>query len=182
WDYASLKAQAFQKGYDKIITLVPLKIEAKYGEKIATFCGDNQDAIQEGLEKMTNLRGWTGFYVRLREFKDNPEKLKLYTDSAADLLKVPKDTPADKLLVQIKTRIKEELDTFKKSLQTRNDAFIKVLKEHEFGKAAVVIGGLHADDLREKLEKAGMGCEILEPPGYQADDEHLIQDFEKALN
>jgi hypothetical protein len=182
WDYDSLKAQVHQKGYEKIITLVPLKIEAKYGDKIATFCGDNQAAIQIGLEKVTNLRGWTGFYVRLNEFKDNPEKLKLYTDSAADLLKVSKDTPREQLVIQVKGRIKEELDTFTKSLQTRNDSFVKVLQDHDYKKAVVVVGGLHAEDLREKLEKAGLGCEIFEPPGYQADDEHLIEDFQKAMN
>jgi hypothetical protein len=182
WDYDSLKAQSFQKGFDKIITLVPLKIEAKYGDKIATFCGDNNDAIREGLEKMSNLRGWMGFYVRLTEFKNNPEKLKLYTDSAADLLKVPKDTPTDKLMVQIKEHIKEELEAFQKSLATRNDAFVKTLQAQDFTQAAVVVGGLHANDLRDKLEKAGLGCEILEPPGYQPDDESLVRDFEKAMN
>jgi hypothetical protein len=181
WDYPALKGQAFQKGYDKIITLVPLKIEAKYGDKIATFCGDNDEAIHDGLEKMSNLRGWMGFYVRLSEFKNNPEKLKLYTDSAADLLKVSKDTPADKLLTQIKERIKEELEGFNKSLQTRNEFMVKALQAHEYSKAAIVIGGLHANGLKEKLEKAGLGCEIYEPPGYQPDDEKLVHDFENAM-
>lgn len=181
WDYSTLHAQAFQKGYDKIITLVPLKIEAKYGDKIATFCGDNDEAIHEGLEKTSNLRGWMGFYVRLTEFKNNPEKLKLYSDSATDLLKVPKDTPADKLMARIKERIKEEVEAFKKSLNTRNESFVKTLQGHEFTKAAIVIGGLHANDLKEKLEKAGIGCEIYEPPGYQPDDEKLLQEFESAL-
>jgi hypothetical protein len=182
WDYTSLKAQAFQKAYDKILTLVPLKIEAKYGEKIATFCGDNLAQIQEGLEKSSNLRGWMGFYIRLNEFKDNPEKLKLYTDSAAELLKISKDTPRDKMLMQIKERIKDELTAFRNSLYARNDSFVKVLQEHDFKHAAVVIGGLHAADLRDKLEKAGLGCEVYEPPGYQPEDEKLVDDFQKAVN
>lgn len=182
WDFSALKGQAQQKGYDKIITLVPLKIEAKYGDKISTLCGDNEALIQEGNMRVSNLRGWMGFYVRLNEFKDNPEKLKLYSDSAAELLKVPKDTPEEKLMGQIKDKLKTELESFRKSLLARNDSFVKVLQGHEFTKAAIVIGGLHADDLKEKIEKAGMGCEVLEPPGYQRDDEQLVQEFQKALN
>jgi hypothetical protein len=42
-----------------------------------------------------------------------------------------------------------------------------------------VIGGLHAADLKAKLETAGLNCEILEPPGYARNSENLIRDFEK---
>ena len=182
WDYGALKSQSQQKGYDKIITLAPLKLEAKYGDKVTTICGDSDALIQEGNLRLRNLRGWMGFYVRLSESKNDPEKSKLYSESAADLLKIPRDTPHEKLIGQIKDRLKEELEAFRKSLDSRDDFFVKALQDHEFSKAALVIGGLHADDLKEKLTKAGIGCEVLEPPGYQREDEKLIQDFQKALD
>lgn len=182
WDYSSLKAQCLQKNYDRIITLQPLKVEAKYGDKINTLCGDNDELVREGLLRISNLRGWEGFYTRLSESSADAEKIKLYSEGAADLLKVPKDTPVDKLLPLIKDRIKSELQAFYKSLDDRNTSFVKVLQDHEFSKAAVVVGGLHAKDLKEKIDKAGMNCEVLEPPGYQRESESLIQDFEKALN
>lgn len=181
WDVASLKAQSFQKNYSKIITLAPMKVEAKYGDKITTFCGDSDQLIREGSLRLSNLRGWVGFYTRLKESVD-AEKTKLYSEGAADLLKVPKDTPVDKLLPMIKERINTELQAFQKSLHDRNDAFLKTLEERDFSKAAVVIGGLHAEDLKEKIEKAGMNCEVLEPPGYIKENENLVQDFQKALN
>ncbi len=181
WDVASLKGQASQKGYDKIITLAPLKIFAKYGEQVKTVCGDSDALIQEGNLRLSNLRGWMGFYTRLSEDRQATEKSQVYADSATDLLKIPRTTGRPELLKQIKDKIKVELEAFHKSLKDRDDAFVKVLQAQDFKKAAIVIGGLHADDLKEKVEKAGIGCEVLEPPGYQNDDEKLIQDFQKAL-
>ena len=182
WDYASLKAQSSQRGYDKIITLVPLKVEAKYGDKISTICGDNDNLIREGSLRLSNLRGWMGFFHRLGEKYDDPEKLKLYSESAAELLKVAKDTSPDKLLPMVKDKLKGELEGFDKSLIERNDSFVKALEGHDFKNAAVVIGGLHAHDLKEKIEKAGMNCVVLEPPNYHRENETLIQEFRKALD
>ncbi len=180
WDFASLKVQSQTKAYEKIITLVPLKIKAKYGDKIQTVCGDSEALIQEGNLRLSNLRGWMGFIDRLGENKGTSDQTKLYSESAAELLKAPKDTPIDKLVVQIKERIKQDLDGYYKSLNARNDSFVKTLVEKDFEKAAIVVGGMHAADLRDKLEKAGLGCEIFEPPGYQRDDEKLVQDFQKT--
>ena len=181
WDLQSLKAEVGRKGYDKIITLVPLKIEAKYGAKVQTLCGDVETLIQEGNLRLSNLRGWMGFYTRLSENKNDGEKTKLFSESAADLLRIPRDTPPPQLMAQIRAKLKEELEAFRKSLDERDDAFVKVLSDHDFTKAAIVIGGLHAADLKTKLENAGLGCEILEPPGYQRDDEKLIEEFARAL-
>jgi hypothetical protein len=182
WDYNSLKKQSQQRGYEKIITLVPLKIQAKYGDKTATICGDNDALIQEGNLHISNLRGWSGFHSRLTESKDDAEKTKLYADEAADLLKVPRNTPRDMLMSQIRDQIKSELDAFQQTITKRNDAYVESLQNKEFSKAAIVIGGLHATDLKAKLEKAGLGCEILEPPGYQSEDEKLIQEFERQTH
>src|SRR5262249_34473776 len=120
WDYESLKGQAQRKGYERIITMVPLKIEARFGDKIKTLCGDNEKQIQEGNLRLSNMQGWMGFWTRIREDKDDAERLKLYTDSAAELLHVSKDTPVEKMLPKIKDHLKEELDLFLKSLSARN--------------------------------------------------------------
>lgn len=181
WDIEALKKQSQSRGYDRIVSHVPLKLEARHGDKLKTVCGDDEDLIQEGNLRISNLRGWMGFWARLSEYKEDDEKSKLYAEAAADLLKVPKDTNVAELKTKIKERVKEELDLFQKSLAARNDSFVKVLKESEYQTAAVVIGGLHAKDLREKLEAAGLACEVYEPAGYRAEDEALIQDFEKTL-
>lgn len=181
WDLESLRKQAHTKGYERILTQVPLKLEARHGDNLLTLCGDDDKQIQEGNLRLSNLRGWLGFWSRLTEHKTDPEKLKLYSEAAADLLKTPKDTPLEQLQAKIKEKIREELDAFKKSLTNRNDAFVKALDGQEFKTAAIVIGGLHVTDLKEKIQAAGYACEVLEPYGYQREDEKLIAEFEKAI-
>lgn len=180
WDLESLRGQAQTRGYEKIVTHVPLKLEARHGDKLLTICGDDEALIQEGNMRMSNLRGWVGFRSRLSETGD-PEKVKLYAETAASLLKEPKETPVDQLQTKIKEKVKEELDLFAKSLTARNEHFVKALEGREFKQAAIVIGGLHANDLKNKLQVAGFACDVLEPPGYNREDENLIQDFEKAM-
>lgn len=181
WDLESLKKESQRKHFEKILSHVLIKIEARHGDKILTVCGDNEALIQEGNLRLSNLRGWFGFFTRLTESKDDPEKQKLYGEAAADLLKVPRDTPPDKLLAQIKEKLKGEIEAFVKSIDDRNDRFLQTVKEHEFKNAVIVIGGLHAEDLRKKLEAAGIGCDVLEPRGYQREDENLVDKFEKAI-
>lgn len=180
WDYESLHKVAQTKGYEKILTLVPLKLKARFGDDVTVLCGDSEALIQEGNLHLSNLRGWMGFWTRLNE-KYTDDRGKLYADAAAELLKVPKTTPVPELLKQINARLKEELTEFKTSLNKRNDQFVATLKGQKFKTAAIVIGGAHADDLKTKLQAAGLGCDVFEPPGYQREAEQLISEFESSL-
>lgn len=181
WDIESLKAEAQRRSFEKILTHVPMKLEAKFGDRIATWCGDNDKLIQEGLVRLSNMRGWAGFVSRLSETNIDAERRQLFAETAAELLKESKETPADELLPKIKAKLSEELAAFVKSLNDRNDSFVKILQEKEFKRAAVVIGGLHVMDLKDKLEAAGFDCALFEPSGYAREDEILIKDFEKAI-
>lgn len=181
WDYESLKKISLTKTYDRIVSHVPLKLEARFQDKLLTVCGDNEKLIQEGNLRLSNLRGWGGFWTRLNENKNDLEKVKLLAESAADLLKVPKTTPIEQLLELIRKQISDELALFQKSLHDRNDGFVKALQTHPFTSASVIIGGLHASDLKEKLEAAGLPCDIMEPSGYTRENENLIRNFEKAV-
>ena len=182
WDLAALKKIAQTKGFDRIITNVPLKLEARFGDKIITMCGDNEKLIQEGNLRLSNLRGWAGFWTRLSEPKTaDDDQTKLYTEAAAELLKESKDTPVEELMPKLKQRFSAELDLFNKSLTERNDSFIKTLQDHPVKSAAIVIGGLHAEDLKGKLEAAGFNCDLMEPKGYAREGEELIKEFQKAL-
>jgi hypothetical protein len=181
WTIQELEKQAQTKNFPKIISHVPMKVEARWGDKVVTLCGDDDKLIKESQMHLSNLRGWMGFWSRLSEAKPGDEKSKLYADAAADLLKVPKDTKVEELKTKINERSHEELNQFEQTLYDRNAAFVKALQSREFKTAAVVIGGLHAADLKSKLEKAGFACDVYEPPGYSAQDENLIKEFAKAL-
>lgn len=181
WDLNSLKNESQRRNFDRILTNVAMKLEARHGDKILTLCGDNEKLIQEGNLRISNLRGWLGFWTRLTDSKNDPERQKLYGQAAADLLRLSHDTPADKLIEQIKEQMKSDLEAFQKSLNDRNDGFVKVVGEQPFQTAAVVIGGLHAEDLKKKLQAAGIGCDVLEPRGYQREEEDLVRQFQNAL-
>lgn len=181
WDLESLKRESQRRGFDRVLTNVAMKLEARHADKILTLCGDNEKLIQEGNLRISNLRGWLGFWSRLSDSKNDPEKQKLYGEAAADLLRLSHDTPPEKLIEEIKERMKSDLEAFQKSLYERNDGFVKVVSEQNFENAAVVIGGLHAEDLKNKLQSAGIGCEVLEPRGYQREEEDLLRQFQNAL-
>lgn len=180
WDYNELHKVSQTKGYDKIITQVPLKLEARFEDGVKTLCGDDDKLVQEGNLRLSNLRGWLNFSSRLRE-KYVDDKGKMYSDAAADLLKIPRSTPLPQILKKVDENMREDLMAFKQSLKDRNTSFVKTLTDADFSTAAVVIGGLHAEDLKSKVEAAGLNCEVLEPPGYQREDEQLLVDFERAI-
>ena len=180
WSVASLAKVSLSKGFDRIITSVPMKLAARFDDKLKVVCGDSEALIQEGNVRLTNLRGWVGYLTHLKQsYVDDQGKL--YADGAADLLKISRATPRPELIAKVKDRIREELAAFRKAIQERNDKFIKLIQETEFKTAAIVINGLHAEDLKAKLQAANLGCEVFEPPGYQREEERLIQDFEKLL-
>jgi hypothetical protein len=181
WDYGNLKKESQRRNFERIVSHVPLKIEVRHGNKILTMCGDSEVLIQEGNLRLSNLRGWAGFLTRLNESPHDSEKQKLYGEAAADLLQIPRDTPVDKLIEKIREKLRSEMDALKKSLADRNDKFLQVLTGHEFRNAAVILGGLHAEDLRQKLEAAGIGCDVFEPRGYRREDESLIEKFTDLL-
>lgn len=181
WDISALKKQAQTRAFERILSHVPMKLEARFGDKIRTLCGDDNQLIQEGLVRLSNMRGWAGFYNRLTEVTDDPERQKLFAESAARVLKVDLEMPIAELVPKIKEKLAEELEGFGKTLTARNDRFIKTLQTETFKSAAIVIGGLHVEDLKAKVEEAGFRCEVMEPRGYSRDDENVIREFERAI-
>ena len=181
WKIEDLAKQAQTKGFEKIVAHVPMKVEARWGDKVVTLCGDDEKLIKESQLHLSNLRGWMGFWNRFSDSKPEDGSLKLYSDAAADLLKVSKDTSIEELKKKINQRSLEELALFEQSLNDRNASFVKALNSHDFKTAAVVVGGLHASDLKLKLEQAGLACDIYEPPGYSREDENLIKEFADSL-
>ena len=184
WDLETLKKESHLKNYDRVITNIPLKIEARFGDKIHAICGDSLKQIQEGNVRVSNLRGWMGFWERLKNSpkeSGHDENLKLYAEAAADLLKISRTTPLAEIRKQIQAQIKSELESFKVSLTERGGAFAKVLHDQDFTNAAVIVSGIQASNVKSKIEEAGMDCVVLTPPGYSTSEENLLRDFEKAI-
>lgn len=181
WNYTSLKAESKGKKYDRLLTHIPLKLEARWTDKVKSYCGDSEAMIREGQIRLSNMRGWYGFLLRFGDSQLAEDHKSELAAAANQLLKHRKPKAVKDLIPEIRTKLKEELASFENSLQKRNDAFIKILSEQDYKSAAVVIGGLHSEDLRSKVEKQGFNCKIYEPPRYPAEDESLIESFRKKI-
>jgi hypothetical protein len=179
WDMKSLAAYRERKEFPKILTNVAMKLETRHGEKVLTMCGDDDALIKEGNLRLSNLRGWSGFLNRFETL--DSEAVAPYAEVAAKTLKVKVGTPVPELQAKIKEEIRNDVRRLLDSFNERNAGFVKVLEAQDFKEAAVILGGLHAADLKFRLETAGLNCEILEPPGYARDSENLIRDFQSLV-
>ncbi len=181
WSYNELRAQPKNKKYEKILTQIPLKLKAKWTSKIHAVCGDNDEQIHNSTVSLSNMRGWYGFLTRFTEKPTTPEQKAEYQESASKLLGYSKVKPIEDLVPKIREKLKTELDSFESSLKKRNESFAAALKANTFTNAAVVIGGLHAKDLKEKVEELKLNCRVMEPINYPAKDEELIESFRRLL-
>lgn len=175
WSFELLKNNSQISGYNHIITHIPLKIAAKYGSKIQVICGDSNELIEKSNLAWSDIRGLSGFSARLKEYGDNPEKQKNYLDEVITLLKLPKDTNAEVADHSIKEEIRKSIGKIMDYISQRNDVFIKKIMAQPVTKIALVVGGAHVTDLKNKLQKNNIGCDIIEPTGYDFDPDAMFR-------
>ena len=78
--------------------------------------------------------------------------------------------------------MKATLGRFSDSTHERNLSFTRKINQAKTSKPVVlVIGGLHANDLKQVFESKKMNCVILEPMAYQNDEESLNQNLQKII-
>lgn len=179
WDIKSLKDAKNNNNYDDIITLIPLKLKAKFGDDIKVVCGDNDELIKKQQLSLSNIRGYYGFYLRLSQHKKNSNKFKTYKESLETIEKQKIDSPIEYCANKIKSNIEE----YKNIMALRNDSFIKTIKEYVSKyNVALVIGGLHFDDLNAKLTNNNIKSKLYVPLGYDEKSEQIIKDIIKSIN
>lgn len=169
WSYNDLLLRLGLTDYPDIQTHVGLKLKAEMKDQLKVLCGDNSKLINEHNLVFSDLRGLEGFRKRLTEFRDQPAKAKGYLEAVVKINKLPPKTTVAQALVFIKDKFEEELKKAEILFGQRNDSFVKAIKSHK-QTAFVVIGGLHVKDLKNKLEKENIGCQIVEPAGYKEFD------------
>ncbi len=178
WDYNMLKPNAEIEGYRHILTLIPLKLEAKYGDKLLTLCADSNDLIRKSELEFSNIRGLQGFSTRLKEYASDPDKLQSYLDEVNKLLKLPDDTSSEIAQNAIRDEIRSSIGKIKELISSRDDVILKNILKTPSQNSVLVIGGAHAEDLKYKLEKNNIGCDIIEPVGYEYDPDAMFKALE----
>lgn len=179
WSYQQLLPYSQGKDYDIIQTHVPLKLEVQFKDQVKTLCGDDLSLIEKHLKVFSDLRGLAGFWMRLEENKTHPEKEKAYGDVLRDLYKLPASMSAEGLRDFLRQKIQATLLEGQGLVGERNARVVQTIPPNSNKGVAIVIGGLHAKDLRERLDKAGFNCEVMEPDGYGEDEEKLFERLQK---
>lgn len=158
WNYLELKARLKNPNYADILTLVPLKLEVKYQDKIRTVCGDQGELIAETA----------GTFDRLGE--------ELKALSAAK---------GEKNKAEMKKHIEASLkliDQIKALIGKRNQAFLKVILAHLKEDPLVILGGGHLEGVTDLMyAQKKIAFKVVETPGYPQEDEHHLERLRQEL-
>ena len=149
WDYKRLKVQSKSKNYQDIMTLIPLKLEAKYADKLDTFCADDLALIKKHQLIFSDLRALVGIYSRLKEHKNSPGKFSTYVKLLEESEKIKIKKPIEYSRNKIKSLIRAE----KEMISKRNEAFLIKIETSKKQTIALIIGARHIPDLEKKLKK-----------------------------
>lgn len=181
WSVGELEAESKKPHYDEIVTSIPEKLEAKYGEKLRTLCGDDDALIREQNLTSSDIRGTFGFLSRLMQFKNDPGRVRNYLDGVIELYKLPKTTTSGQAVIRLKTELRNAIGRFRAVIEKRNEQAVSVIRSSHESQVAIVFGGAHAPGLMRALESKAIGCTVVEPEGYQNNEALLIEDLEQAL-
>ena len=185
WSLQDLAREKSKPGYSRIETSVPLKLKAKFGSRLQTLCGDNEALIREQLLGFSDARADVGYLTRIQEYQNDPAKLKPYLEDVIGQLKLPGDSDATRVRNALRSDLKKTVQGIRATLEKRNqsliDRLLDAIAEGGPGPIALVYGGMHADGVKKLLEERGMNCKILEPIGYQNDEDLILMKLEEAL-
>lgn len=177
WSMNSLIEKSNGEDYEKILAPVPMKVEAILKDEVIVDCGDDQKLIDENNLAMSDLRGFAGFYERLKGAVNRPDLFNSYRQSLerglGDSIEFPIEYSRDKAL--------EALDRAKKLIEKRNYFFVKAVEKYSGENPVIIIGGIHAEHLSKLLEAKGYEVDIITPEGYGEGDTVLFDTLEKSL-
>jgi len=186
WTVADLKRESKNDDYSKVVSSIPMKIEAKYGDRIKTVCIDNDELLKKHAIAFSDARGTSGFLSRIDEHKGNPKKAKIYIEGAQEVFKWKGKISPEDAIKRLKQQLKADLSKIEKAGDTRSDAIAKnvVLNERktiDTHQSALIVGGSHTTEVMTELEKQGIGCTVVEPTGYSNDDARLMESLKSLV-
>ncbi|MDZ4661567.1 MAG: hypothetical protein SGJ18_08100 [Pseudomonadota bacterium] len=179
WSYESLSRHKDTKDFRDILAFMPVKMIVKFDDKVRAICSDTKELIKKSLLAFSDLRGASGFYLRLKEFKakKDDKNYKAYEAAA-----IPKDKLGKVDAIEFERgKVLESIKNIEDSLAERNNLVLALVKKTLKDNPVVVIGGLHVKDLTQKFKKEGIRFTIYSPKGYEDQDELLLEKFKEGL-
>ena len=185
WSLKALEAKSKQSGYEKILSSVPFKLKAKYKDKIKVFCGDSLPLIKETQMLFSDARADSGYLERLDGLKQDPVKLKIYLDGVIEAYHLPKDANIDTAKIALRADLKKTVQLIEQKIEERSQVLVKEVQRLKNAGAAlpivIVFGGMHAAQVKKQWVQDKTHFSILEPKGYQNDEEKLIEKLHSLL-
>ncbi len=187
WSVEDLSQRVSKAGYSKILSSVPLKLEAKYKTKIHTYCGDSELLIKDALLSFSDARADLGYLSRLSKLQGDAVKVRPYLEGAIEAYHLPKKTKVNEAMIAVKADLKKTIASIESDLSERNASVMiavqKVTKETNVPLPVVIVfGGMHAQGLKHRLDEKKIPCVVLEPVGYHDDEEKLLAELHSAIN
>jgi hypothetical protein len=179
WNLELLKEREKLGDLDEVLAPVPMKLKAKFSDGINIVCGDDLDLIKKNNLELSNLKGFSGFYEKLKYFKNvDQEKYDKYLKAFKETTDIPDGK--DPVLVA-KNKTLKALKNIKLLIEQRNIKFLNKITSNLKENPSVVVGGLHIASLSNSLKKLGIDFEVITPLNYPADDEKLFTQLYKSL-
>jgi hypothetical protein len=181
WDIPALKAELKNPNYPNIVTSVPLKLEAQYGDKLLSQCGDDEGLIKESNLALSDARAAIGFAGRLQQMDPNSSAGQSYLKSVIEIYKLSKSTTLAQAQKHLKQELKAAIMKFEAGTEKRNQKVVEAIQAAKAKNIAVVFGGIHADGIKVLLDKAHIACQIIEPVGYQDNEAELLKKLNEMV-
>jgi hypothetical protein len=181
WSYADLEVAKTQKDFDSILSHPVVKLKVRY-PNVNAVCGDSLSEIKKSQLALSDSRADVGYLARLSENKNQPASLTPYLESVVEAYHLRPDVTLADAQKALSTDLKKSLSIFQDSTHERDLSFIRKVNTLASQKPSViVIGGLHASDLKQILEDKKMNCTIFEPLAYQNDEEALSKQLKTLI-
>jgi hypothetical protein len=175
WTLAELRARAKSGSIDSILTHPALKLEARYGDKVETLCGDLKQAIDEELLAFSDARAASGYAGRIEENAKNPARRKIYVDGAIETYKLPAGSKPEAVQEALKTELKKNVTRIRELNLKRSQSFAGTAIVVREDPIAIIAGGSHAAEIVQTLEGRNRDCVVYEPVHYAPDEEKLMK-------
>ena len=171
WNLTDLKARSSRKDYADTVSSVPLMLEARFGTKVRTVCGDDEALLKETNRAFSDARGTIGFLTRLQQYREDPERLETYLQGVRELYKMPADADAATAEKRLKDELKAVVGRIEALNRQRSAKPVELIAGLKDPQVALVYGGAHSEDIADALKAKGVDCTVLEPNGYLVEGE-----------
>ena len=180
WGEEKLKLKLDNSDYTDILAFLPLKLILKFPDKVVALCADDETLMKQNQLAFSDIRGFLGYYTRLKEFKGKDQKkFELFEKS---LLEKEKNKLGQiDAIKYAQSRALDKIKEAKELIEKRNEKIIAAIEASLSSSPYVIVGGLHAKGLVERLKSKQIKFNVVTPNGYQEKDEKLFDELAALL-